>query len=134
VLPAGPVAPGTYDWDELLGSECLDPWLSPWDEEFTVVDCAAPHTAQLVARGVFADDAAAAWPGLAELQSRMNLLCTSTTVIDYAAAGTMSDIQVSASYPATDAEWAAGDHTYYCFVSRAGVEPLTGSVAVATAP
>ena len=140
----GPVEPGNHEWDELLGGECLDPYPGPWAEEFTVVDCAVPHPAQLVARGTFAEPAAAAtepsappvgapasvYPGAAALQAQINLLCTTPKVIDYAAAGKYTDIQFEASYPATDQQWADGDREYYCFVSRKSGEPITGTLAV----
>ncbi|MEO7122274.1 MAG: hypothetical protein ABI400_03980 [Lacisediminihabitans sp.] len=147
----GPLAPGTYKWDRLLGGECLAPFTSPWAEKFTVVDCATPHPAQMVARGVIADAPAAAatdpsaaatpgagasastYPGVKALQAQINLLCSAPTVINFAAAGAYSDIQFSASYPATDKQWSDGDHSYYCFVTRSSGDPLTASVAVAPA-
>ena len=46
----GPQPAGVHKWDTLFGGECLQPYASPWDEEFTVADCAAPHAAQLVYR------------------------------------------------------------------------------------
>lgn len=136
VLPVGPVAPGTYAWDELLGGECLDPFESPWSEEFTVVDCAAPHPAQMVFRGEFvlADPANEAYPGDAALQSQLALLCSAPGVIDLAAAGQYADAQFQASFPATEQQWDEGDRAYYCFVSRSSGEPLTGSVAVPAPP
>jgi hypothetical protein len=160
-LAVGPVAPGIYKWNLLLGGECLAPYDSPWAEKFTVVDCASPHPAQMVARGTFAEPAAAAtdatapttpaagkqasgkqtpakpvstYPGVAALQTQVNLLCSAPTVINFAAAGAYSDIQFTASYPATDKQWADGDRSYYCFVTRSSGEPLTASVAVAPAP
>jgi hypothetical protein len=129
-LPAGPVQPGTYDWQELLGGECLEPFTDPWAEEFTVVDCGIPHRAQLVDRGTFTDLAAQAYPGADALHSQINLLCTGPNVIDLAAAGDFSDIQVQATYAATAEEWDAGHHDYFCFVSRASGEPLPVSVGV----
>ena len=140
-VPAvGPLAAGTYDWDRLLGGECLDPYASPWEEEYTVVDCATPHAAQLVARGTFApataggDGSADPYPGVDALQSQINLLCTTPSVIDLAAAGQFSDIQFQASFAATERQWLDGDHDYYCFVSRSGGDPLTASIAVPQAP
>lgn len=125
----GPVAPGSYDWDALLGTECLEPFTSAWDETYTVVDCATPHSAQLVYRGLFADEAFAPYPGATELQARINLLCTSPTSVNYGAAGTLSDIAVTASYAATEEEWVAGQRQYYCFLTRSSAEPLTVSLA-----
>ncbi len=125
----GPLAPGTYAWDELLGTECLDPWTSPWAEEFTVVDCTAPHPAQLVSRGIFGDEAYAAYPGVEALQARMNLLCTAPTSIDYGVASALNDVQVSSAYPATEEQWDAGQRSYFCYVTRSGSETLTVSLA-----
>jgi hypothetical protein len=51
-------------------------------------------------------------------------------VIDYAAAGSINDLQVAASFAADAEEWDAGNRSYSCFVSRAGGEPLTASVGV----
>ena len=148
VAAVGPLAAGTYKWDRLLGGECLAPFDTPWAETFTVVDCATPHAAQMVARGVFSEPAAAAtdpsapatpavgqstastYPGVAVLQTQINLLCSAPTVIDFGAAGAYTDIQFVASYPATDKQWADGDRNYYCFVTRSSGDPLTTSVAV----
>ncbi|MFD1715032.1 septum formation family protein [Amnibacterium flavum] len=127
----GPVAPGVYEWDELGGRECLDPYVSPWEQTFTVVDCAQPHPAQLVARGDFSTDPAAAYPGELALTSQLALLCSAPAVIDYAAAGAYGDVQLQASYPATPEQWAEGQRSYFCFANLAGGGPLTGSIAVA---
>ncbi|CAN5283397.1 hypothetical protein BH09ACT3_BH09ACT3_11980 [soil metagenome] len=155
VRPVGPLAAGTYEWNELLGGECLDPYSSPWEEEFTVVDCTVPHPAQLVFRGTFptavpapaagageagvtetgaADGAGDPYPGVDALQAQINLLCTAAGVIDLAVAGQFSDIQFQASFAATEQQWNDGDHDYYCFVSRSSAEPLTVSLAVPPPP
>ena len=125
----GPVAPGEYDWDQLLGTECLEPFTSAWDETYTVVDCTAPHSAQLTYRGMFGDESFAPYPGAAELQARINLLCTTPTSVNYAVAGGLDDIAVSASYAASEEEWDAGERQYYCFLTRSSGEPFTVSVA-----
>ena len=129
VAPVGPVAPGVYQWDELLGKECVDPYVSPWEQSFTVVDCAVGHHAQLTSKGSFGGDAATVYPGEAALKAQLNLLCTGGNALNLGAAGAYGDLQFQASYPATDAKWAAGDRFYYCFVSRAGGDVLTGSLA-----
>ncbi len=129
--PPGPVTPGVHAWNDLGGGECLSGFTSPWAEEFTVVDCATPSTAQLVTTGVFSEDAAAAYPGEAELLSRLNLLCTAPAVLNYDVASAVTDLVWQGSYPANDAEWASGNRRYYCFFTRSGGEPLPGSLAVA---
>ncbi|MFB2580179.1 hypothetical protein ACEXQD_02935 [Herbiconiux sp. P15] len=131
--PTGPVGPGVHDWNELSGGECLGGFTSPWSEQFTVVDCAGEHNAQLVTRGSFTDptdpaSAAVPFPGEAELAGRLNLLCTAPAVLDYAAAGALPDVQWQAAYPVTEAEWVAGERSYYCFFSRTSGEPLGASL------
>jgi hypothetical protein len=130
-VPAGTVPPGLYDWNRLGGGECLDPYISPWERQFTVVDCGAPHPAQLLARGLFDGDAAAAYPGEQALTAQLNLRCTAPEVLDPAAAGAYADLQYQASYPAGEEQWKAGDRAYFCFVSRSSGQPLSGSVAAA---
>lgn len=129
-LAVGPIAPGPHAWDELLGGECLDPFESAWQDEYVVVPCAGPHAAQHVLRGVFDDPSGTVYPGLDELQSRIALLCASPTVIDLAVAGTVLDLQVTASFAVDAEQWDDGDRDFFCFVDRAGGEPLTGSLAV----
>jgi hypothetical protein len=126
--PPGPLAPGVHDWNALHGGECLSGYTSPWELQFTVADCAGDHNAQLVSRGAFAEDAAAPYPGEPELISRLNLLCTAPTVLDYAVAQTVPDVQWQGAYPANDAQWAAGDRSYFCFYSRTSGEPLGASL------
>jgi hypothetical protein len=127
--PAGPAAVGVHPWTELAGGECLDPYSSPWEETFTVVDCAAPHAAQLIERASINADPAAAYPGEAAITAQLNLACTAPTALDLAAASAFTAIQWQASYPVTAEQWAAGQRDYFCFISRSSGEPLTGSVA-----
>jgi hypothetical protein len=126
--PTAPQPAGVHAWDTLFGGECLDPFQDPWAEEFTVVDCAAPHAAQLVLRAELPVDAAATFPGEAALGEQTRGLCTAPGVIDVGAASGIADLQVQGTYPVTEEQWAAGERTYYCFVNRAGGEPLTASL------
>jgi hypothetical protein len=134
VAPVGPVAAGVHGWNELRGGECLDPYTNPWAEKFTVVDCAVAHPAQMVFRGTFDPATVPTFPGAAALQTQISLLCAAPGVLDLAAAGAYADAQVQGSYPVTQQEWTAGQHDYFCFISRAAGQPLTGSVAAAKAP
>lgn len=148
VATQGPAAPGVHGWNELRGGECLDPFRTPWAERFTVVDCAVAHPAQMVFRGTFpatlppsaAPSSAppstnagqvpvSSFPGVAALQAQISLLCTAPGVLDLSAAGQYSDAQVQGSYPVSVTQWDAGEHDYFCFISRSSGEPLTGSIA-----
>ena len=120
-------------WDTLYRGECLQPYTTSWAEKFTVVDCASPHAAQLVYRGVFPGGPSAPFPGEAAFAAQINLLCGASGVIDLAAAGALSDLQLQGSYPITDKQWTGGDRAYYCFVSRSSAKPLSGSIAVGPA-
>jgi hypothetical protein len=128
---SGPLTPGTYAWDELQGGECLDPYSSPWDEEFTVVDCAQPHAGQLVFVAPYSDDPAAPFPGEDVIAAEIGLLCSEPGVIDFGAAAPFTDLQVQGAYPVSGEQWAAGDRDYFCFASRSSGDPLTTSVATA---
>lgn len=130
----GPVAPGSYGWNALLGTECLDPWGSEWDAEFTVVDCAQPHAAQLVYRGTFDDEALAAYPGVEELQARTGELCASGDNVDYTAASAYTDVLISASFAASEQDWIDGQHDFFCFVTRSTGEQFTSSIAMPDRP
>ncbi|MCU1584271.1 MAG: hypothetical protein JWM49_827 [Microbacteriaceae bacterium] len=148
VVAVGPASIGSHRWDALRGGECVDPFTSPFAENFTVVDCAAAHAAQLLRRGTFPAPVAPAatattatpspspsadeYPGLAALQAQIALLCGAPDVIDLAAASAYSDIQFQASYAATAAEWNGGQRDYFCFVNRSSAQPITGSLAGAS--
>jgi len=125
----GPVAPGEYYWDQLLGGECIAPFTSPWEDTFTVVDCTQPHPAQLVLKGTFPATDDPAYPGVDALQALAASLCAVPTVIDYAAAASANDIQVLSSFAADEADWTAGNRTFYCFVNRTGGAEFTTSIA-----
>jgi hypothetical protein len=131
--PPGPLAPGVHDWNALHGGECLSGYSSPWELQFTVVDCSTEHNAQLVSKGAFPEDAATPYPGEPALASRLNLLCTAPAVLNYAAAGELPDVQWQAAYPADDAQWTSGDRAYFCFYSRSSGQPLGGSLAAVPA-
>ncbi len=131
--PVGPVPPGEYRWDELGGGECFEPFVDAWQDEYTVVDCAEPHGGQLVRRAAFPLPEGALdpgpYPGEEALAAQMSLLCSAPGVLDLAAAGGLTDVQVQGAFPATEEQWEAGEQDYFCFASRSSGEPITGSLA-----
>ena len=120
---------GSHPWDALGGGECLQPYTSPWAQNFTVVACTSPHAAQLVLRGSFSTDPAAAYPGADALASQINTLCMKPGVINLSAAGSLNDVQVQGAYPASAEQWQSGQRSYFCFVSRSSGKAITGSLA-----
>ncbi len=130
-IPLGPVPPGEYTWDELLGGECLDPFEGAWEETYTVVDCADPHPAQMVHRGLIPEPAQGVdlYPGEDALQTQALAFCRGPGIFDPAIAGALTDAVVAASYP-TEEVWADGGRDYFCFVTRSSGEPISGSLVL----
>lgn len=126
--PAAAVGPGEHAWDTLGGGECIQPYTSPWAETFTVVDCTADHSAQMVYTNLLSADPAAPYPGADALAQQINTLCTAGGVVDLNAAAAYPDLQVQGTFPATDAQWKSGQRSYYCFASRSSGQPLSTSV------
>jgi hypothetical protein len=124
--PTKAQAPGVHVWNTLFGGECLQPYTSPWDHEFTVVDCATPHAAQLAYRGTF--DPKSPFPGEDALSGRINKLCTAPGIIDLAAARDYPHLVMQGSYPITAQQWKDDPH-YYCFVRSASGPAITADIA-----
>lgn len=127
----GPLPPGEYYWQQLRGGECLAPFTTPWADTFTVVPCTQPHPAQLAYLGTFAQPAADLdYPGGEELQKLAATQCAVPSIIDYAAVGTATDVQIVASFAPDEQSWLDGDRSLSCFVTRTGGAEFTTSVAV----
>jgi hypothetical protein len=127
--PGAAVGAGPHAWDTLGGGECIQPFTTVWAEDFTVVDCTTPHTAQMAYTNLLSADPAAPYPGADALAQQIPGLCTAAGVIDLGAAGAYPDLQVLGSFPATEQQWKAGQRSYYCFANRSSGQPLTTSVA-----
>jgi hypothetical protein len=127
----GLAAPGVHPFAALRGGECLQPFTTAWAATYTVVNCAAGHSGQLVFKGKLPDAATAAYPTGAQFKTEITPLCSAPTAINYSAAKAVTDLQISFSYPATAQAWDGGDRTYYCFVDRSGGGGLPGDLAVA---
>lgn len=129
-LPTATQPPGDYAFGELFGGECLDPFVDPWAETFTVVDCATPHAAQLVYAGDLAVDGTyPSYPGDSRIGKAALAACSREGVLDLSAAKKITDLQISVAYPVSSVAWDSGDTRYYCFASRTSVTPLETSIA-----
>jgi hypothetical protein len=131
--PAVPTAtqpPGEYPFGQLFGGECLDPFVDAWAETFTVVDCATPHSAQLVYSGDLAVDGTyPSYPGDSRIGKAALAGCSREGVLNLSAAKKITDLQISAAYPASSVAWDSGDTRYFCFASRTSGTPLEKSIA-----
>jgi Septum formation len=130
----GPATPGVQQWSALQGGECIQPFSSAWAITFTVVSCTADHDAQMVFKGKLPDSSDAKYPSAPEFQKEITPLCSDSTAINYTAAASVTDLQVSFSYPPNTASWLSGDRTYYCFVDRVSGGNLPGDLSVPRSP
>ena len=84
----------------------------------------------MVFKGTLPDAADTKYPTATDFQKEITPLCTAPTAINYTAAVSVTDLQVSFSYPPTTAKWLSGDRTYYCFVDRVSGGNLPGDLSV----
>lgn len=121
-----PVPPGTYRWTELHGGECISFFRNAWQEEFVVIDCSIPHAAQLIRAASLTTSTF--WPETAAYERDLPNICQSPEVLDLEIAGNYADIQLSYSYPTSQAEYRDVEDRYFCFISRSSGEPLNESL------
>lgn len=122
----GPVVPV----ESLKPGDCLQTYDSKWADGYPVVDCSAPHIAQLLTKGVLPEPAGASFPGAAALDGQVSDLCEPFLNWQWVAVWN-EDVQLDLRYPDTAEKWATGARSYSCFVYTFSRHELTGS-AVAT--
>ena len=105
---------------------CLQTYDSKWADAYPVVDCSAPHIAQLLATGVLPQSSGAAFPGTDALDAQVTDLCSPQLDWHWVAIWG-EDVFTDLRYPDTAAKWETGDRTYYCFVFTYSRHELTGS-------
>ncbi len=130
VAPTTAQPPGEYSFIELFGGECLDPFDTAWASTFIVVDCATPHSAQLVYAGDLAVDGSyLSYPGDDIVGNAAMAECSRKGVLNLASANTYPDLLVSSAYPVSVAAWDSGETRYYCFVNLSSGDPIDGDLA-----
>jgi hypothetical protein len=115
--------------DSLTPGDCLQTYDSKWADGYPVVDCAAPHIAQLLSTGVLPQPAGASFPGTGPLDTQVSDLCEPFLNWDWVAIWN-EDVQLDLRYPNTSEKWATGARSYYCFVYTFSRHELTGSAVV----
>lgn len=118
-VPSEPVA-------SLASGDCLQTYDSKSADSYPVIDCSAPHIAQLLSTGVLPEAAGSAFPGTAAVDTEVSDLCQPHLNWDWVAVWN-EDVQLDLRYPDTSEKWATGTRTYYCFVYTYSRHELTGS-------
>lgn len=122
--PTVPVQPVSA----LATGDCLQAYTSPWAGGYPVVDCAAPHLAQVLSTGILPQASGTPFPGATALRDQVNTLCSSPGLVDWDWVWNWNeDVVTDARYPSTSAEWASGARSYYCFLYTSSHQELTGS-------
>ena len=121
-------APGTWAWDELRGGECIGRFSDAFAEEFDVVGCTYPHTAELVRAQLLSADAYEEYPGEAAVLADAREICDVRDLINIEVAKEYSDLRTAYSYPVTKEQWDAGERGVYCFVYSDSGESFTTSL------
>ena len=120
--------PGTWAWDELRGGECIARFSDAFAEEFDVVGCTSPHTAELVRAELLSADADEEYPGEAAVLADAREICDVRDLINIEVAKEYSDLRTAYSYPVTKEQWEAGERGVYCFVYSDSGESFTTSL------
>lgn len=118
-VPFRPVA-------SLRAGDCLQTYASKQEDAYPVVDCSAPHIAQLLAKGVLPQTAGTPFPGTQELDAQIGDLCEQQLDWDWVRVWN-EDTAIDLRYPDSAERWASGDRSYYCFVYTSSRHELTGS-------
>lgn len=114
--------------DSLTTGDCLQLYPSAWEEAYPVVDCAAPHIAQLLHRGTLPQPAGAAFPGTQALETQVTDLCGAPGILNWDWVAVWNeDVQIDLRYPRTAGQWDSGARSYDCFIYTYSRHELTGS-------
>ncbi|MFT6973010.1 MAG: hypothetical protein ACJAV4_000225 [Pontimonas sp.] len=126
-LTGGPQNPGVWAWDVLRGGECLALFDNAFAEEFEVVDCSAPHLAQLVRAQLVSRDRTENFPGEPAMAIVAQDICDVLDVIDTEYAQRFATLVKEIAYPVTADQWHDGQRVVYCFMRSS-----TGEIFEAT--
>jgi hypothetical protein len=111
-----PQAPGTWEWDELRGGECLTGFSDPFAEQFQVVSCSSPHNAELLHAELLSRESSEPYPGDPAVLAAARAACDVRDLVNIEVAQEFSDLRTGYSYPVSQDQWEAGERGVYCFV------------------
>jgi hypothetical protein len=107
---------------------CLQVFPSPWANSYPVIDCASPHIAQVLSKGVLPQAGSAPFPGAQALNAQVSDLCSAPGLLNWDWVAVWNeDVQVDLRYPDSATQWSSGERAYYCFVDTYSRHELTGS-------
>jgi hypothetical protein len=117
-LTLGRRPPGEWRWSELRGGECIDFFVSAWEETFQVVPCSSRHDAEFVRVGLISTDPDAVYPGDDAIAEFAREQCESWEPDDLINGEEFDDLVVSPSYSLGLSSWESGDRLAGCFVHQ----------------
>ena len=122
------LAPGSWEWRDLRGGECLTRFSDAFAEEFQVVGCSSPHTAQVVHAELLSSDPGEPYPGDAAVLAAAREACDVRDLIDIEVAKNYTDLRTAYAYPVNSAQWDTGERGVYCFVYSESGQTFTTSL------
>ena len=122
------LAPGSWKWSDLRGGECLAQFSDAFAEEFQVVGCSSPHTAQLLHAELLSLDPEEPYPGDAAVIAAAREACDVRDLVNIEMAQNYTDLRTAYAYPVSSAQWEAGERGVYCFVYSESGETFTTSL------
>ncbi|MEY3310310.1 MAG: hypothetical protein RL107_446 [Actinomycetota bacterium] len=140
-ITASPRTSGTWSLDELNGGECIEPYPTASEGEYTVVACDTAHSAQLVRVGDLRTDAGIPiYPGedddgndisgfVAMGECFASGIISSTAKATYPLLTTAPMATIDFFYPRSQTQWNQGNTFYYCIAHSFSADPITESVA-----
>jgi hypothetical protein len=127
-LTGGPQSPGVWAWDALRGGECLARFDNAFAEEFEVVECSTPHSAQLVRAQLVSRDRTEDFPGEPAMAIVAQDICDVVDAIDTEYAQNFATLVKDVAYPITAEQWQDGQRVVYCFMRSSTNEVFEASL------
>ncbi len=122
------LAPGTWNWSELRGGECLQNFSDPFAESFLVVSCELPHNAELIHATLISQNILDPYPGISSVVAQARQQCDLVEKIEIGKVAQFRNLQIAYSYPVSSVQWDRGERGVYCFIySESGehfLEPI----------